>query len=392
MIFTPIYTHAQPIKLKGWVSIQTQQSFGGITKLNPFKDDSFGLQATNSFNNLKTNLTVTVPNKKHLFFDQSFIEFDNKDYKIGFGKLNRNWSFSNQTSLILSDNARPSTSIYFLNNDSESNRILSSWIGPWSFEAFNSILSPTDKSKNSMLLGIRLVMEPYNNLKFELVKTSQWGGTGNSKSLSAFSSAIIGNTNESNNSNINQMAGFGSSFEYNINQLPIRTYTQIIGEDESGSLPSCLISLIGSELSLKNKLFSEIGFEYIDTRVDTSEHGFCGPQTAYNNIDYSYTNYGKSMGAPIDSESKLFNIWASTNISENTSISYSIKNFTINDFNSINHRLSSTKENGWVTSIGASWKFNSLNINGILTYQDLKLDKAKYNEGFSLNLNTHYSF
>ena len=83
-----------------------------------------------------------------------------------------------------------------------------------------------------MLLGMRLIIEPYHNLKFELLKTSQWGGSGYSNSFSALSSAILGNTNESNNSNINQMAGFGMSFENNIIQMPNRTYVQIIGEDE----------------------------------------------------------------------------------------------------------------------------------------------------------------
>jgi hypothetical protein len=182
------------------------------------------------------------------------------------------------------------------------------------------------------------------------------------------------------------------SFENNIIQMPNRTYAQVIGEDEAGSFPSCLIGLFGSNFTLKNDLFSKIGFEYVDTRIDTTEHGYCGPQTAYNNTDYPYTNYGKSMGASIDSEGKQYSVWATTKLSEKTSMNYSIKNITINDFNSLNHRLSNTKENGWVTSLGASWKLNSLNINGTLTYQNLNLIKAQHNEGLSLNISADYIF
>jgi len=396
VFFIPISTLAQPIKFKIWANTQTRETFSDNVESNGFLDDSFGVQISNNFQNFKSNLALTISQSdknKSLLFDQSFLEFKTKkNSAYGIGKINRNWSFSKNTSLILSNNARPSDSIYFIKKDPSSNGRLSSWIGPWSFEAFNSILSFSNEVNNPMLLGMRFVLKQYNNLEFELIKTSQWGGSQHSNSLSAFASAIIGNTNESNNANVNQMAGFGVSFKDTINDLPIRTYAQVIGEDESGSLPSCLMGLIGSELSLKSKLFTEIGVEYIDTRIDTTEHGYCGPQTAYSNIDYPYVNYDKTMGTSIDSEGKLYNVWATTEISKNTSIYYAIKNITINDFNSSNHRLSSTKKNGWLTSIGTSWKLNDLNINTNITYQDFHLDKIKQKNGFSFKLYADYSF
>jgi hypothetical protein len=394
LFFSPICAFSEPLEFKSWINIQSNKSFSSNINKNGFLDNSIGIQASKNFYNFKTNLalSITQSDKKYLLYDQSFLEYKHRNSTYGFGKINRNWSFSEHTSLILSNNARPSNSIYFLKKDSTSNGLLSSLVGPWSFETFNSVLSSSSRVKKPMLLGMRLIIEPYHNLKFELLKTSQWGGSGYSNSFSALSSAILGNTNESNNSNINQMAGFGMSFENNIIQMPNRTYVQIIGEDEAGSFPSCLIGLFGSNFTLKNELFSEMGFEYVDTRIDTTEHGYCGPQTAYNNTDYPYTNYGKSMGASIDSEGKQYSVWATTKLSEKTSMNYSIKNITINDFNSLNHRLSNTKENGWVTSLGASWKLNSLNINGTLTYQNLNLIKAQHNEGLSLNISADYIF
>ena len=394
LFLTPISAFSEPLEFRSWINIQSNKSFSHSTNKNNFADDSIGIQTSKKFHNFKTNLTlsITQADKKYLLYDQSFLEYKHNNNIYGIGKIDRNWSFSNHTSLILSNNARPSNSIYFLKKDSTSNGLLSSFVGPWSFEAFNSILSSSSKVKKPMLLGMRLIIEPYHNLKFELLKTSQWGGSGHSNSISAFSSAILSNTNESNNSNINQMAGFGMSYENNIIQIPNRTYAQVIGEDEAGSFPSCLIGLFGSEFTLKNKLFSEIGFEYIDTRIDTTEHGYCGPQTAYNNADYPYTNYGKSMGASIDSEGKQYSVWATTKLSENISINYSVKNITINDFNTSNHRLSSTKENGWLKSLGASWKLNSLNISGAVTYQNLHLIKAQHKDGLSFNISSVYNF
>jgi hypothetical protein len=381
-------------EFNGWINIETQKSYKSSASIDTSLNDTMGLQVVRQFHNIKSNITLNFFNNTDITFDQSFFEYKNKNKIFGVGKINRNWSFSPYTSIILSKNARPSDSVYFMiENKKKSKNSLLSWAGPSSFEVFNSKLSNSDGVKDAMLLGLRVVIEPANNLKFELVKTSQWGGSSYKENLSTFSNALIGNTNDSTNSNINQMAGIGVSFLTNTKKMPIRFYGQLIGEDEAGNLPSCFLSLIGSELKFKtNKLFSKIGFEYIDTRTKISENGFCGPNTAYNNSFYDYTNYGSSMGAPIDSEGKLLNLWASKKISEKLDIIYSVKNITINDTNWSGHRLNNIKQNGWITEIKPSWKLNSLIINMNLSYQGISLDKINIKDGLILGLSTKYTF
>lgn len=395
LIFINIsYGYSHETEFNGWVNIETQKSYKSSANINAYLNDTVGLQMVRQFHNIKSNITLNYSNSANLTFDQSFIEYKNKNKIFGVGKIDRNWSFSPFTSIILSKNARPSNSIYFMfENKKKSNNFFSSWTGPSSFEVFNSKLSNSSGVKDAMLLGLRAVIEPVNNLKFELVKTSQWGGSGYKENLSTFSSAIMGNTNDSTNSNINQMAGIGVSFLTNTKRIPIRVYGQLIGEDEAGNLPSCFFSLIGSELKFKtNKFFSKIGFEYIDTRTKISANGFCGPNTAYNNSFYDYTNYGSSIGAPIDSESKLLNLWASKKISEKLDISYSLKNITINDTSWSGHRLSNIKQNGWITEIKPTWKLNSLRINMNLSYQGISLDKINIKDGIILGISTNYTF
>ena len=175
--------------------------------------------------------------------------------------------------------------------------------------------------------------------------------------------------------------------------MPLRLYAQFIGEDEAGNLPSCYMSLLGGELNLNGSRFlSKIGLEYTDTRIDFTSHGFCGPNTAYNNNTYQYTNYDISLGAPIDTEGKSLNFWGSTNLNNNTTLNYSITNVIINDYNWKHHRLTSSRQNGWLSSIGASWKIRSLELNADLKYQDFSLHKNNIKQGISLNLNTKYSF
>jgi hypothetical protein len=391
--FIPLSASSENFEIKSWVNKETKKSlYSNSNQLN-LSNDKVGFSVLKTFNNIASNITMNLHQKQQLTFDQSFIEYKNKNTRYGIGKINRNWSFSPNTSLILSSNAPPATSIYFFTDNNDTKNFLFSWAGLWSFEAFNSIQNNSDNTNDAMMFGMRAVIEPLNNFKFELVKTSQWGGEGYKKNLSAFKAAFIGNTNESKYSNINQMAGFGLSYLLNKKQLPTRIYAQFIGEDEAGNLPSCYISLVGNELAFpSSNFFTTLGFEYVDTRIDTSTHGNCGPNTAYNNNIYDYTNYGSSLAAPIDSEGKSYEIWVLTKLSEKADIKYSIKNLTINDTNWSYHRLNDHKQKSWIGNIEASLKLESLKINGRLTYQGLSLNKVNMKDGFSLNLNTEYEF
>lgn len=394
LYFLPSTGFSEPLSSKYIINSGPKKYFSEPFSKNYIPNESISLQFTKNIYNITSKISLISDNDKKLMFDQSFIEFKNKNKKFGIGKINRNWSFSPITSLILSNNARPTNSIYYVYDQKQkSKNLLTSWAGPMSFEVFNSFPSSTTKVSNSMLLGMRAVIEPVQNLKFELVKTSQWAGDGQQQGLSSLKAAIIGNTNEKQNSNINQVAGFGISFVSNIQQTQSRFYAQLIGEDESGNLPSCYMYLIGSEFEFsKNKIFSKLGFEFIDTRIDLTRNNNCGPNTAYNNNTYSYTNYGVNLGTSIDTESKLFHLWASKKLSEKFNINYSIQDITINDHNWSEHRLSSSKKNGIQANISPIFKTKSVIINSVLSFRNFSLDKAKIKKGLQLNTSIQYIF
>ena len=257
---------SQPIMVEGWINTETKKSFYKKSQ-NGVVGETSGFQITKKFNTFKSNLAINYSEKKILTFDRSFFEYKIRNSVLGVGKINRNWSFSPNTSLILSSNARPSDSIYFLTNRNESDNSLLSWTKLSSFEIFNSALSNSSGIQNAMLLGIRAVFKPTYNLEFELVKTSQWGGNGNPKTLSALLNSIFGNTNDTKHSNINQLAGFGFSYSYPFENKTIRTYTQFVGEDEADIRKNKLSYL--SPLA-KSLLGSMIGDEIVWTKADGS--------------------------------------------------------------------------------------------------------------------------
>ena len=385
-VIMPLSVQSEPLETKIWANIETKKSF--------HKNDLSGIQIKKSTPNVSSQLTLNHLDENQIVLDHSFLNFTYKNTTLGFGKISRNWSFSPNESLILSHNARPPTSVNItIESNSKPENIFFSWLGPWSFEGFNSFLTNTTGPENPMLLGVRTVIEPLKNLKFELVKTAQWGGDGYNANISQLRSALIGNTNENEFAHVNQLAGFGFSYLINIREMPFRLYTQFIGEDEAGNLPSCYMNLIGTELNLyETKFLSKIGFEYIDTRIGLTTHGNCGPNTAYNNNTYQYTSYDSSLGAQIDSEGKSLNFWGNTILDNNITLNYSIKNILINDYNWYDHRLANARQNGWVTTIGASWNIGALELQSNLTYQDFELNKSNITKGISLNLNTEYSF
>ena len=394
LLFIPNSSFSKNLKITSWANFQSGKPFLNSKYQNSFLNDTSGIQIINDNHNLATNFTLNI-NNDQLLFDNSYLEYKNTNVILGIGKINRNWSFSPNTSLILSQNARPSDSIYFtLKNENRIKDGLLSLIGPWSFEAFNSILSNSKGPDNSMLLGMRVIIEPLANLEFEIVKTSQWGGKGQSQGLSALSSAIFGDTNEKKNSYINQLAGVGFNFSTNVNKLPVNIYGQLIGEDEAGYLPSCKMHMIGSQLKfLNNKFFSNVGLELADTRIQYgTANDNCGPNSAYNNAIYSYTNYGTSMGAPFDTEGKSIYLWGSTKLSEKSKINYSIKHILVNDTGWVSHRLSSSRQEGNVATLGASWQIKSLNIKTDLSYQNFSLEKINSHSGISIGFNSTIDF
>ena len=301
-------------------------------------------------------------------------------------QLAGNGHFHPTPSLILSNNARPAKSVYlkFNSKSSASNNIFS-YVNPWSVEILNSTIKSSSNIDRSMFLGMRVNFHLLNDLEFELLQTSQWGGNGYQNGLQGLKDAFISNSNEGKNAHINRMAGFG--FKYTPQKLyDIQIYGQAIGEDEAGNLPSCFMHMFGIlwNTSLGNKHL-KLGLESIDTRIDTTKSGNCGPNTAYNNNTYTYTNYGTVMGAPIDTDgtSRMMNI--NLGISQNINLKYTLSDIVLNDYNSNNHRLATSRQNGYINAVNLSWKNRNITMGLSLSHQNLFLDQSKLNASASVS-------
>ena len=341
--------------------------------------------------NSSSQLTLNYDKENNFNFDGSYHKYTKGIATFGVGAVFRHWSLSDHTSLILSNSARPSKSIYL----KLKNEFGYDWLptkANWSFEVFNGFTEGSLNNNKSMLLGMRAVLSPVEGLQFELAQTSQWGGKGHSTGISALGAALAFDTNARSNKNINKMAGFGISYKLPT-IIPLRIYGQAIGEDEAGNLPSCYAYLTGLEwTNTKIKYPTTVGIEAIDTRIDKTTNGNCGPNTMYNNNTYSYTNYGKTMGAAIDTEGTSLALYVNSQISEKINIKFTTKSVVINDNNWSGHRLSSNRQPGFINTLSVSWIKNKIGLNGDIYNQDFDLDKGNIKNGFGFGFSSSIVF
>ena len=388
----PIYPQSQSVQITTDLAFFTE-GFLGVKNSLRYSDkgiSKLGLRVNK--NSSSAQLAFNYDKYDNFNIDKSYLQYTSGIATFGIGAIDRHWSFSENTSLILSHNARPSKSIYFkLKNEFENYWLPSK--ATWDLEVFNAFTEGSLNGSKSMLLGIRTIISPIDGLDFELVQTSQWGGNGYSNSISSLGSALFTDSNDGLNSNINKMAGFGISYTIHPKIIPLRIYGQTIGEDEAGNLPSCFAYLAGFEWTpAKIKYPTILSFESVDTRIDKTSNGFCGPNTMYNNATYDYTNYGKTMGAEIGSEGTSLGLYINTQISEKINIEFATKSVVINDNNWAEHRLSSKRQSGLINSIGISWIKNGIYYNGDIYSQNFTIDKAGIKRGYGIGFSSSLIF
>ena len=388
----PLFSQNDNLNLSVGTAFNSGNVLGLYNNLRTQNKSNINFNLEYSKRSISSQLSLNLDDQGKLKFDNSYISYENGITNINIGKIDRMWSFSKKSSLILSSNSRPLEAISLnLQNKFNANWLPST--ANWSVQIINGPTRNSLNGKNSMLTGTRVVIRPTEKFSFELLQTAQWGDQNDKLYSSNIDTLLFSNTNDGINSRINKMAGFGLSYSAALGENTYHFYSQTIGEDEAGSLPSCLTWLTGLELTVPRIKFPTIlTIEAIDTRVKKSTNGHCGPNTMYNNSVYDYINYDTVLGAPIDTEGTSLEIFGKSQISQKINIKYSTKLLTFNDKDWSGHRLSSNRETGLVNSLGVSWNTNKLKFDINIYNQDYMLDKSDIRSSFGLGFSSTVIF
>ena len=320
----PLFSQNDNLNMSISTAFNSGNVLGVYNNLRTQNKSNINLNLEYSKKSLSSQFSLSFDDHNNLIFDNSYINYQKGITNLNIGKVDRIWSFSKKSSLILSSNGRPLEAIS-INLKNEFNMKWLPSTAKWSVELVNGSTNNSLEGENSVLSGARAIISPHENLNFEFLQTSQWGNK-NDKLYSSDIGAFLLDSNEGKNANINRMAGFGISYSMPLNEKTYRLYVQTIGEDEAGSLPSCLSWMAGLELTIPEMRFpTTLSIEAVDTRVKKSTHGNCGVNTMYNNAVYDYINYDTVIGVPIDTEGASLEVFGQSQINKNLSIKLFIK-------------------------------------------------------------------
>lgn len=241
--------------------------------------------------------------------------FDN--WIVGVDQLSQWWGPGNDSSLALSNNAVafPAVRLTRHHNAPIDFPVLN-WLGPVSFTTYFGMQEHSNELDNIRLWGARLNFRPVESLEIGLTRTAQWGGRGRPRSFSNFVDLMIGRDNAGVDAEVtaeeepgNQLGGIDFRYSQMLFDMPWGFYGEIIGEDESGGLPSHLMHQFGIETSFGDKMgLYHLFAEYSDTYVQcgVANNASC----AYEHHIYTegYRRYHRSMGSTYDNDANVLTV------------------------------------------------------------------------------------
>jgi Capsule assembly protein Wzi len=290
--------------------------------------------------NLQGTYVANPDDHKDFRADGSYLGVNFGNFMLSAGYMERWWGPGWDSSLILSTNARPIPSVTLERNytDPFTSKWLS-WIGPWRASiAMGRAESQDVPVTDVRFFAARVNFKPRPWLEFGLTRTAQWCGGDRECNWSTFVDMVLGNDNQqqadgtAGNQPGNQMAGYDMRLRSPWRALPLVFYTQWIGEDEAGGLPSTFIGQFGLETWGHWGLGTwRLRAEYSDTTCNfTRSNPDFG--CAYRNTLYpqGYAYRGRIIGASMDNDSRMYTLAGLMTLAKGDFLSVTVRRAQIN--------------------------------------------------------------
>ena len=309
---------AHPTELRTFAA--TPRESDGVSAAASWLTDHFAARA-------QVAVVAEPSDKQTVRLDGSYVGVNVGNFMISAGAMERWWGPGWDGSLILSTNARPIPTVTVERNDTEAFKTpWLRWIGPWR-GSFSLGRTENDTTARDGILPVRpkvnfmearLDFRPRPWLEIALSRTAQFCGQGRICTLKTFENMLIGNDNQVTASGIspqqpgNQLAGYDFRLTSPWRHFPVAIYSQFIGEDEAGHLPSKFLGLVGGETWGNTRWGSfRLRGEYADTACEFSRHKPAF-DCAYRNGIYpqGYSYRGRIIGDAMDGDGRMYSFSA----------------------------------------------------------------------------------
>lgn len=284
------------------------------------EEAELGVGASYATERFAAGLTVTaVSDPKdgdEIRLDGSHATLQLGNWLLSANTLDRWWGPGHQSSLILSNNARPMPTLMVERAEARpfESRWLN-WLGPWRFSlGFSKMENDRNDIDDPVFMAWRVVVMPFKDIELGFSRTAQFCGEQLACNLSVFGDLLVGNDNIGIDATLgsepgNQMAGFDIRWNSPIGNWPYAIYSQMIGEDESSYTPAKFIAQHGIEFwkPLAQGGLVQGFFEYATTTC--SAKSASGPyyNCAYNQGLFSFDGYrykGRVIGHTTDRDAE----------------------------------------------------------------------------------------
>ena len=309
------------IKLKAASKTNDFQSFGeqfyAKNELNLFGEfigDNWAFKADLHFANDPNN-------NQDVGYQGSYAAVMLGNWVASVDQISQWWGPGNDSVLALSNNAIAFPAVRFTRHMSQPIDLpVLNWLGPVGFTTYFGQQEHSNSLKNIRLWGARVNFKPSSSLEVGLTRVTQWSGDGRPGGFSTFFKLLTGkdNAGETSGSDVtlaeepgNQLGGIDFHWSTTLFDQPLGFYGELIGEDESGGLPSRSMRQWGFETSFgqRDEIYHAYA-EYTDTYVVNCTEGTSVGNCAYEHHIYQqgYRRYGRSMGSTFDSDARVFTL------------------------------------------------------------------------------------
>ena len=273
---------------------------------------------------ISLNLTAAAnPADDHaLRADASHASLQLGNWLVSANTLERYWGPSHESSLILSNNARPMPTVMVERAAAmpfESKWL--SWLGPWRFSfGISQMEHEREDIDGPLFMAWRVMIMPFKDMEIGFSRTAQFCGKQLECNINVFGNLLAGNDNVGidatpENEPGNQMAGFDIRWNSPIGNWPYAVYSQMIGEDESSYMPAKYLMQLGAEVwkPLVSGGLVQGFLEYSSTTCSANTSRGPYYNCAYNQGRFNvegYRYHGRVIGYTADRDAENYSMGA----------------------------------------------------------------------------------
>lgn len=361
-------------KIPNKINVRTKALYTNqVQFFRGFEDETRGeteIEGGFEFNLEKTSIHIEgrYNDVNNFNLDGSYLSHEIGNWSTYIGSVNRWWGPGQETTTLLSTNARPMPSIGIRRVAPKPFKTKwLSWMGPWDAEIFISKMDKDRVIPEPIFVGMRLNFEPIDNFEIGVSRTLMLCGRDRPCGFNQWANGLIALGDLDNfgdgpdavkNQPGNQLAALTLSYSYSLREdLNLKLYLEGAAEDLVVIVPYTYSRLIGATL---DGAFGDDGSKWKITAEASDTSGslawFYGEHrkgVMYNHFIYNsgYRYYNQVIGHSLDSNSVYYSLKASVVNSRGLEYGAKFQNILVNTEGDTKNFLSLTRE-----------RINSLNL------------------------------